>query len=139
MKNQLQLLTPSINLTASVAVTHQEAQLNIGARSLSWYHAAVRPAVRPGPVFAGELAAFAGDVARAVSDETVQAVIVALCPHMEPCDTQLVAELEVSRRLDELLEAVEESKGIAAPARAVVTTAALAVAAAMLRAKAVRW
>mgnify|MGYP000894081392 CR=1 FL=1 len=135
MKNQLQLLTPSINLTASVAVTHQEAQLNIGARSLSWYHAAVRP----GPVFAGELAAFAGDVARAVSDETVQAVIVALCPHMEPCDTQLVAELEVSRRLDELLEAVEESKGIAAPARAVVTTAALAVAAAMLRAKAVRW
>lgn len=136
MKNQLQLLTPSINLTATVAVTHQEAQVNIGARSLSWYHAAVRP----GPVFAGELAAFAGDVARAVSDETVQAVIGALCPHLEPCETQLVAELEVSRRLDELLEAVEESKGIAAPARAVVvTTAALAVAAAMLRAKAVRW
>lgn len=136
MKNQLQLLTQSINLTATVAVTHQEAQVNIGARSLSWYHAAVRP----GPVFASELAAFAGDVARAVSDETVQAVIVALCPHMEPCDTQLVADLEVQRRLDELLEAVEESRGIAAPARAVVvTTAALAVAAAMLRAKAVRW
>ena len=136
MKNQLQLLTPSVNLTATVAVTHQEAQVNVGARSLSWYHAAVRP----GPVFAGELAAFAGDIARAVSDETVQAVIVALCPHLEPCDTQLVADLEVSRRLDELCECVDETRTLAPAARAVVvTTAALAVAAAMLRAKAVRW
>ncbi len=136
MKNQLQLLTPSINLAATVAVTHQEAQVNIGARSLSWYHSAVRP----GPGFASELAAFSSDIARAVSDETLQAIIAALCPHLEPCETRETAELEAARRVDELVESVEMSAQLSPTARTVVVaTAAMAVAAAMLRAKAVRW
>lgn len=131
MKNQLQLLTPSINLTATVAVTHQEAQVNIGARSLSWYHAAVRP----GPVFASELAAFAGDIARAVSDETVQALIDALDPDLPACVTLEVAEEEVKRAGEALFEAAAHAH----PRSVRLFGAALTYAAASLRRRAVRW
>lgn len=140
---------------ATITATAHEVVFTIGPRTVSWYHSGR----------ASTAEAFALDVARAVAASVVDDLIAALSPDLVPVATHEVAEqewLRLQERMhdyaasymcnsDSCTTAVLMSRAVvtssvestrAAPTRSVACVlhkGALDMAAAILRARAVRW
>lgn len=136
-KEQFTLLPSTVptQTPATLAYNDREMAFSIGARSVSWYHAAQRP----GPAFAGEAAAFARDVARAVTAHVVDELIALLDPELAACITAEVAEAEAERAEVDLGLAAQAAMAAFPRLPLRLRGAALTYAAATMRARAVRW